>query len=328
MTTSADSQLLLGYEALTAGAGLVDFSDRTLVELTGDDRAKFLHSFCTNDVVKLAAGTGCEAFLLNVQGKILAYVLILAEREALVLETVGGQGGAIAKHLDRYLIREKVAIRDRSQDWAEWFLAGPNSPAVLEKLGAGALPERAWTGGETTIAGQAVRLWRVDIVGPTGFLIIGPRSSAPAIGEAIVAAGAPPVAPAAFAAARIEAGFPLFGLDITEKNLPQEIARDARTISFNKGCYLGQETVARIDALGHVNRLLVGLRLTGDDVPPPAAALSAAGAEVGHITSAAFSPSANCDVALAYVRRGHHAPGTRLDWAGGTAEIVSLPAAK
>ncbi len=294
------------------------------MELSGADRAKFLHSFCTADIQNLVPPASCEAFLTTAQGKILGHAVVLADRDTILLETVAGQGAAIVKHLDRYLIREKVTIRDRTNDLAEWFLVGPQTPGVLEKL-CGAAPGKTWTGGEATIAGHAVALWRVDLVGPVGFLIIGPRSAAAAIGEALIAAGATPVLPAAFEAARIEAGFPLYGVDISERNLPQEVARDERAISFKKGCYLGQETVARIDALGHVNWLLRGLRFDGQEVPPAGQELFASGAAVGQVTSAAFSPGAGVPVALAYLRRGHDAPGTRLDWPGGTAEVVALP---
>jgi len=323
---TADSQFQLECEALATGAGLVDFGDRTLVELTGADRARFLHNLCTNDVLKLPPQAGCEAFLTNVQGKILAHVLVFTETESLVLETVAEQGPSIVKHLDRYLVRERVVLADRTDDWAEWFLAGPRAPQVLERLCGPLVPQQPWTSAQADIAGQAVCLRRVDIVGPSGFLIVGPRVAAAAIGDALVAAGATPVGPAAFEVARIEAGFPLYGRDITERNLPQEVARDDRTISFRKGCYLGQETVARIDALGHVNQLLVGLRFSGSEVLSPGLELFADAAKAGYVTSAAFSPRQQCGIALAYIRRGHHAPGTRLDWPEGTAEVISLAA--
>ncbi len=141
----------------------------------------------------------------------------------------------------------------------------------------------------------------------------------------LVAAGATECRPAAFDAARIEWGFPLYGVDITDKNLPQEVARDALAISFVKGCYLGQETVARIDALGHVNKLLVGVRFHGATVPSPDTELSAAGQTVGHVTSATYSPRLSAPLALAYVRRGSNEPGTKLSSALGDAAVVRLP---
>ena len=113
---------------------------------------------------------------------------------------------------------------------------------------------------------------------------------------ALVAAGVAPCGQAAFDAARIEWGFPLVGHDISDANLPQEIARDKLAISFTKGCYLGQETVARIDALGHVNKTLVGLRFAGSTLPPAGSELLAGDQAVGQVTSSAYSPCASAAV--------------------------------
>jgi folate-binding protein YgfZ len=118
---------------------------------------------------------------------------------------------------------------------------------------------------------------------------------------------------ASFEALRIEAGTPVFGRDLAETNLPQELDRDERTINFVKGCYLGQETVARIDAVGHVNQLLRGLQLPpGSSPPPPGAWLEHAGQRVGFVTSAAFSPGWNAAIALGLIRRSHATAGTVL----------------
>jgi folate-binding protein YgfZ len=139
-------------------------------------------------------------------------------------------------------------------------------------------------------------------------------------------AGARPCGFDALEAARLEAGTPWYGRDITDKNLPQEVARDPLAISFVKGCYIGQETVARIDALGHVNKLLVGVRFPGaSHAPEPGTDLTAAGQSVGQITSSALSPKLGHPLALAYIRRGHHEPGTRLDSDQGPAEVIGLP---
>ena len=124
-----------------------------------------------------------------------------------------------------------------------------------------------------------------------------------------------------FDAARIAAGMPCYGLDITDKTLPQEVARDARAISFTKGCYIGQETVARLDALGHVNKTLTRVRFTGRDVPPAGSELTLDGKPVGTITSAAYWPPFDTAIALAYLRRGANTPGTKLTSAVGPAEV-------
>ena len=139
-------------------------------------------------------------------------------------------------------------------------------------------------------------------------------------------AGARPCGSEAVEIARIEAGTPLFGRDITDANLPQEIARDARAISFVKGCYIGQETVARLDALGHVNRTLAGVRFAATDVPASGTELTDdSGKVAGRVTSATFSPTLGAPLALAFVRRETNTPGSKLTSAVGPAEVVQLP---
>jgi folate-binding protein YgfZ len=316
------------YTALTAGAGLVDFSDRTLVEIGGDDRASFLHNFCTNDIRKLPAGAGCEAFVTSAQGKILAHVLVFSGQQSLVLETVPEQAKKLIEHLDRYLIREKVTLRDRSEEWTEMLLAGRASEPLLSGLIGGAAPEVLLSSAEVVLAGREAWIRRVDIVGPVGFLIDCRKRDRAHIFETLRQAGALVCETEALEAARIEAGFPFFGRDISEKNLPQELGRDDRTISFVKGCYLGQETVARIDALGHVNKTLVGVHFNGAEIPPVGAELRAAEQVVGEVTSAAYSPLLSGPLALAYIRRGHNTPGSELTSQFGSAEVVKLPIAR
>jgi tRNA-modifying protein YgfZ len=145
------------------------------------------------------------------------------------------------------------------------------------------------------------------------------------VGATLKGAGAVDCSHAAYDALRIEAGFPLFGHDITAQNLPQEVSRDSRTISYTKGCYLGQETVARIDALGHVNRNLVRLRFLGSQIPPIGASLLAGEDSVGTVTSAAWSPHFQSPLALGYVRRGFNTPGTRLTFAADVSEVEVMP---
>ena len=316
---------LPGYEALTRNAATVDLGVRTQIELTGDDRARFLHNLTTNEIRKLAPGAGCETFLTSVQGKTLAHGFVFVGEHSLVFDSVAGAAETIAKHLDHYLVSERVLIADRSDDWRELYVGGPRSETLLADLSGGAVPQARLAHAPAKLGGAVVWLRRVELTGPAGFLVSTERANLPIVAEALATAGATSCPLAAFEAARIEWGFPLFGQDITDKSLPQEINRDALAISFVKGCYLGQETVARIDALGHVNRTLVGVRFVGPDVPPPGCPLSAADALVGEVTSAAYSPRLAVPLALAFVRRGHNAPGAPLESPMGPAEVLTLP---
>src|SRR4029079_7260390 len=182
---TVDPKFLADYQELTAGAGLVDFSDRTLVELRGDDRHKFLHNLCTNEINKLPPNAGCEAFLTNVQGKILQHVLVFSQPESLVLETVADQAEKVITHLDRYLIREKVELMNRSLDFGEWLLAGAKAKAVLTAI-CGVAPEERLASIPATIDGHAVWLRRVELVGPNSYLIECPRDALQSIGETLL----------------------------------------------------------------------------------------------------------------------------------------------
>jgi folate-binding protein YgfZ len=251
--------------------------------------------------------------------------LVFSSGESLVIETAPSQGEAIVSHLDRYLFRENVEIFDRTEAWGEILVAGAASESLLGQFGAPLAGLRRLGTTEANFAGCVVSVSRVQTAGPVGFLLRTTRDDVAAIGDRLRSAGAVQCSAAAIEAARIESGIPTFGVDVTAANLPQEVSRDATAIHFNKGCYIGQETVARIDALGHVNRHLCGVAFAAGDVPPPGTELSGDGRPVGKVTSSAYSPRLDAPLALAYLRRGHHTPGVRLASSYGTAEVVHLP---
>ncbi len=316
--------LAMEYLALTQGVGLADLSGRAYIELQGADRAKFLHNLCSNDILRLTPGQGCEAFLLNAKGKIVGHVFVYCSPDTLVLDSSPGQGEKLAAHLDRYIIREKVTLADRTEEFAQLLLAGPQAAAALGKVGCDA-PQDLLAHGKMEIAGQTVFVRRSGITGPQAFSLVCASEQKGVVMQALKDSGVTLCGPYAVEVARIEAGMPLYGMDITDDNLPQEVDRNDWAISFNKGCYLGQETVARIDALGHVNRTLVGLRFASESVPEPGGELLAGDKVVGHVTSAAWSPAQRRAVALGYVRQGHNRPSARLVSAVGEAEVIALP---
>jgi len=314
------------YEALVQTAALVDLGHRTQIELRGDDRATFLHNLCTNEVRKLPPGAGCEAFITSVQGKTLAHGFIFVDAQSIVFDTSPGQGERLLAHFDHYLVSERVALADRSSEWSELLLSGPTADEVLQKAGAARLASSRLAHQHVEIGRRAVWARRVHLAGPQGILLSAAAEDVQGVRAAIESAGAMPCGGAAFEAARVEWGFPVFGQDITENNLPQEVARDPLAISYVKGCYLGQETVARIDALGHVNQTLVAMRFAPEAVPVAGMELAAEARKVGHVTSAAYSPRLGRWCGLGYVRRGSNLPGSTLDSAAGSLEVVKSQA--
>ena len=318
-------EFFLQYNALTQGVGVAELQSRTILAVTGSDRAQFLHSFTTNDVKQLAIGRGCEALVTSTQGKTLGHVLIFCEAQQHVIDTAPQQASTLIAHFERYVITEDVQFSDRTAELCDLLVAGLNATNVLEALTGIHPPTELLTHSSATIAGHEVAIRRVELAGPMSYFIQAAPANAADIIAGLKNAGAILCGLEAIESARLEAGIPLFGVDITPENLPQEVARDARAISFTKGCYLGQETVARIDALGHVNRLLVALNFAGQVVPKTGTELLAGEQQTGHITSAAWSPRLNAPLALAYVRRQHAKPGTALSSAAGSSKVVALP---
>lgn len=320
------------YQAIHSGCALIPVIDRTQVELAGDDRAKLLHNLCTNNINALAAGQGCEAFITDVQGKTLEHVYVFQGPDALVLDTVPGRGEALVKHFDRYIIREKVTPCDRSADWADLLLAGPGAEGLLEKLAPAEhftpselFAHGPWTGSGRLEGEPTCWLRRVDWVSPADFLISVPREQLSAVWQLLSQEGAVPGGETALNQARLERGTPWSGIDLTEKNLPQEVDRNRRAISFTKGCYLGQETVARIDALGHVNKLLRGVAFPGSEIPASGTEIVSEDKVVGRVTSAVFSPALQKPLAFCYLKRGFHKPGLKIAASLGEVEVVELP---
>src|SRR5262249_10500842 len=219
------------YRQARSGAVVFDASPRSKVEVRGPDAARFLHNLSSNDILGLAPGASCEAFLLNAKARVLGHVVISRatgpDGETFWLDAAPGFGGKIAQHLDRFLVSEQVEIADRTTAFAQLHLAGPAAPSLVSTLGL-ASPRRN------------------DALGIPGFdLVCGPEQ-APDLWKALVAAGARPAGLLAYEPLRIEAGTPVYGLDVDESVLAPEVGRTRQAISYTKGCYLGQEPVVRV----------------------------------------------------------------------------------
>ena len=315
------------YQAARTGAALFDLAGQTQLELAGRDRAKFLHNFCTNDIRGLPADRGCEAFVTSVQGKVLAHISVFAGAEALAVESVPGAAERIIPHLSRYQISEDVEFRDRTADLGTLFLSGPEAAAVVQRAGIDATALAPMQQTTAAIAGGDLHVRRTDRLGFPGFTLVTPKSCLETLWSQLVQHGARPAGSMAFEPLRIEAGTPLYGPDITDANLAQEVHRTAACISFTKGCYLGQEPIARIDALGHVNQELFGIDLAPGETPPPGSEIFAAGMAdkpIGRITSSALSYLKDAPVALGYLRRPSNTKGTQVQIRWGERQLPGV----
>jgi folate-binding protein YgfZ len=305
------------FEAIATHVGVIDRSDRVRLELTGPDRGKFLHNLTTNEVKRLPAGRGCEAFVTSPQGKTIGYVIMLVTDERILVRTDPGGCELVLPHLRKYGVFDDVSVEDITAETFELHLAGARAAELVELGGANVPEDVDYAHVAAMLGGNQVRVVRESPTGLPGLTVIGAKTAAEATMGHLRASGGNiglvNIDGETWEYLRITAGTPVFGKDVTDKNLPQEFARDDRAISFVKGCYLGQETVARIDALGHVNQILKGLRFEpGSHVPEPGSLIEHDGKRVGVITSATDSPFETGAVALGLIRTTHTQPGTRV----------------
>jgi folate-binding protein YgfZ len=320
------------YAAVRRAVGLIDRGDLGAFAVTGRDRAAFLHALLSNDIASLAAGQGCRATLLDIHGKVQVTLVILAAEDKLLVLTPPAMAAPALEALDRYLFSEKVYFKDVTEDTVTLVLAGPHAPEVVRRLAVNLPGDAPWSHAGTAVDGMEVRLVRAGIeTGEAEIWLIAGSGEGPALWRTLVAAGARPVGLAAREALRIEAGSAVHGRDVDGGVLLPEIPFDD-LVSYTKGCYVGQEVVVRIRDRGHVNRHLRGLLVDGAEVPPAGAPVYAGEAEIGRVTSAAWSYGLGRPVALAFVRRQHADPGTAVAVSGGerrlAATVSALPFAR
>lgn len=316
---------------------LYNLSDRTQLELTGKDRAKFLHGFCTNDIKALAPGRGCEAFVCNIQGKTLGHIFVFCTDESLWLDSVPGQEDDLFQHLDRYLINEDVQIHRRTADRGDLYLAHSEWPTGLELSNCerldGLRTAPVLSHVSVSYQGEPLQIRVVDWLGERGWLVSAPWAGLEVIAHELASAAGKKEgdfsAGEEWESRRIAAGFPLFGVDFTSDNLAQEVNRTERCISFHKGCYLGQEPIARIDSLGHVNRVCRRLTISASSRPAVGSVICdpMTKSQAGHLTS--VSSRGNLPetwAALGIVKTKFARPGVNLDvvseFAPGSATVV------
>jgi glycine cleavage system T protein len=305
------------YQALRHGVGLCDLSHLGLVRITGKDRQRFLHAMVSNDTQSLQPGQGCYATFLNVKGHLVADFRVYAEPEAYLLEMEPQVVRTFVETLDTFIISEDVVLHDESGIWGCLALQGPQATELLTLALGQAMPTLApYASVAAALAGHAIRCIQRSYTGEPGYILLTPAAALLDVWQALwahrEACDARAVGLEMLDVARIEAGMPVYGRDMSEETLPLEANLDA-AISYTKGCYIGQEVVARIESRGHVNRKLVGLLLQGDALPASGATIISPQREVGWITSAAYSPARQQNIALGYVRREALTPGTSLE---------------
>ncbi len=305
------------YRAARESAAIFDLSDRTRLEFTGAARQKFLHSYCTNVVEGLPVGGGCEAFVTSLKGRILDHVWIAVDEQSVVLDAAPDRAKPLVDHLGKYAMLEDVEIADRMGEFSKLFVTGPDAARVL---GLDDLPCDGCR--RIDLLGDTALVHRTDFLGSTGFVVAVRTELAVAAWNALTFQEAVPAGRYAFDALRVEAGWPRFGVDVSDENIAQEAARTERAISFTKGCYLGQEPIHRLFAMGHTNRELRVVEIDGDVVPEVGSTVLDGDRDVGRLTSVTVVPGDERVVALGTIRVKSGSTGHELQVEGSPARIV------
>lgn len=311
------------YSAMRSGALLIDRSDRVRIRFGGAKAAELVTGLVTNDVLSLTPGHGQYAGALTPKGKIAADLRIFADDEGLITDTSARAGSNWREIVTKYINPRIAPYRDVSAETRDLGVFGPKSRRLVASVAGvdedtlAALPAYGHIrAGDADARLMVVRVTEVDV---EGYEIFAPSAAEPRLRERLLSGGAIPGGARAWDIARIEAGRPEWGIDMNDATIPQEANFDALgAISYTKGCYTGQETVARLHFRGHVNRFLRRLHFVSAAVPPTnAELLDDSGNVVGDVRSVAMSPRQG-GVALAMVRR-EVAPGTTLNarWDGG-----------
>jgi tRNA-modifying protein YgfZ len=314
MEALAGIELDAQYRVLREGAGFVERADRGLLVVRGSEAADYLQGQLTNDVEALAPGEGCYAALLDRKGRMQGDLVVLRRADDEFLLTVEGIArGAVARPLDMYRIGRDAELEDISENHTMVSVIGPASGSLLGVAPlAGEHANREERVGEVTCVAAATDLG-VDLLFGAG--------SRGAVAEALTAAGIEPVSEEAAEIVRVESGRPRFGMEMTAQTIPEEAGINERAVSFTKGCYIGQETVARLHYKGKPNRHLRGLKLAGGARAGDPVRLD--DRELGTVGTAVLSP-AHGSVALAILRREAE-PGATVSVGETTGEVIDLP---
>lgn len=302
-----------------------DTSHRGKLQFSGEDRVRFLNGQVTNDVKALSPGRGCYAAFSNAKGKMRTDGVILNLANTIWVDLEPGHDTKLAIELEKFLIADDVQIENLTQTWRAYTLIGPQAPAILCEAGLCSSPP--------TELFEVAYLMSAGL--NDGFLFRSRRARIDAfdirveelhgneligrLTQALKKQGGDLVDTSALELARIEAGIPRFGAEMDESTLPPEAGIESIAISYTKGCYLGQEVIARIKSVGHVNRALARLTLPAN--AKPGEALSLHGREVGKLGSSVLSPTFGW-IGLAIVRLEAAKPGTKLMLPSGEAVVA------
>ncbi len=304
------------YDALTGAVGLVRRSQVGRLELTGEDALDLLNRLSTNKLEDLTPGAGMGSVLTSAKGRIVDMLLVLMLEDRLLLFVGPDARERVAEWIDFYTFVEDVTVRDVTPHTAMFSLIGPGAATLVEELageGVATLPPYGVL--SASLGGVGATVVRDDFGTLPGFDVMASAEDGDRLWRYLVERsagdGARPVGSLALETVRVEEGVPAPGLELSEDYNPLE-AGLLKHISFNKGCYIGQEVIARLDTYKKVSKYLVGLSWNGQELPPAGASLTVDGKRSGVVTSAVKSERLQRGIGLGYVRKAYAEPGSTL----------------
>jgi folate-binding protein YgfZ len=325
------SNPLKEYEAVRSNAGALDLCYLGKLRVSGRDRARFLHNLLSNDIKNLKVGSGCYATLLTHQGRMESDLFVYAMENEFLLECSPAGRNRLYQSLNKYIVSDVVSVEDATKDFAVLSIQGTRSREVMERSleitleGLALLDHRTLPGGSGP--------WTVirrDRTGCGGYDLWLPVADASKVWRRWTERdGILPAGHLALDWLRTEAGIPWYGVDMDERNLPMEMGLTSTAISLTKGCYRGQEIVARVVYRGHLDRQLGAVSVSHSEPPGRGAEICAAGTKIGEVTSAIFSPRLRGPLALAVVKSDFLKAGTAVEVVYGDAvfpgSVVTVP---
>lgn len=309
------------FAQLRGGVAVYDLAWRGKIVITGGDRVRWMNGMVTNNIKDLPPGYGNYNFLLNAQGRIQADLYVYNRGEYLLVDSDRAQVPRLLEIFDKYIIADDVEVADASEKLSAVAVQGPGARKVLEKAGLPCADPQPLQVVDATWQGFGVSLTRMASEVAETFEVWLSPANAEAAWKALVAAGAKPSGTDAVEMFRVAAGIPRYGLDIRERDLPQETEQN-QALNYHKGCYLGQEIVERIHSRGAVHRKFTGFVVDGAQ-PQAGTKIVAGEKEIGEITSAL--PVGRQVLALGYIRREAAIPGAEVQVNGSKARVAALP---
>lgn len=320
------------YKSAKSNGAIIDLSNRALIEVNGKDAVSFLHRMLTNDIKNIKSGSGCYACLLNAQAKIIADMNVFVENERTWLAMESSITEKVIGVLEKFTVTDDVTFTNQSKELSILAILGPKAEDAVKTLFNSDYPKEIFSHGPSKAKDFDCRIFCISLFGFKTWCIVIPSQEKSKALEKIKSAAQPlgisQIESEIIQILRVESGTPRYGIDLTEDIiLPEVKLIEPKAVSFTKGCYPGQEIVARIDSRGKFAKQLTGIIVAGDKIPNLGDKIQKSGKEIGRITSAVFSPALSKPLALGFVASDYLQVGTEIEIGEPliSASIIKLP---